>query len=208
MPRRHRHATADCGPTCRMPLTSSRASWRWARSPSGRPRNSPSGGTTATSSWRMLFLRRSRTRRRRIATAPMHGGFQGLQFECHGVAPGHIEWRSEINPHPAKALDIHHFSPAIRDLMFVDAIGEFLGLIFEAKTFASQTLGFPARIGAGGTSGFSLCALYHPAPVRRHLGGTGGRDDRRRRTVLLSRQPPLRDFITRTTTRACTKRAG
>jgi ectoine hydroxylase-related dioxygenase (phytanoyl-CoA dioxygenase family) len=71
-----------------------------------------------------------------------NGGFQGLRFECHGVAPGHIEWRSEINPHPAKALDIHHFSPAIRDLMFVDAIGEFLGLIFEAKTFASQTLGF------------------------------------------------------------------
>ena len=64
------------------------------------------------------------------------------EFECHEVARGHIHWRPEINPHPAKALDIHHFSPAIRDLMFVDAIGEFLGLIFEAKAFASQTLGF------------------------------------------------------------------
>jgi phytanoyl-CoA hydroxylase len=70
------------------------------------------------------------------------GGFPGLKFECHGVAPGHIEWQPEINPHPAKALDIHHFSPAIRDLMFAEAVAEFLGLIFEAKTFASQTLGF------------------------------------------------------------------
>lgn len=70
------------------------------------------------------------------------GGFQGLKFECHSVAPDHIPWRPEINPHPAKALDIHHFSPAVRDLMFADAIAEFLGLIFEAKAFASQTLGF------------------------------------------------------------------
>jgi hypothetical protein len=70
------------------------------------------------------------------------GGFPGLKFECHAVAPDHIEWRPEINPHPAKALDIHHFSPAIRELMFSDAIAEFLGLIFEGKAFASQTLGF------------------------------------------------------------------
>jgi len=30
----------------------------------------------------------------------------------------------------------------IRDLMFADPISEFLGLIFESKAFASQTLGF------------------------------------------------------------------
>jgi hypothetical protein len=70
------------------------------------------------------------------------GGFRDLRFECHAVAPDHIAWRPEINPHPAKALDIHHFSPAIRELMFADAIADFLGLIFEAKAFASQTLGF------------------------------------------------------------------
>ncbi len=70
------------------------------------------------------------------------GEFPELKFECHAVAPDHIPWRPDINRHPAKALDIHHFSPAIRELMFADAITEFLGLIFEAKSFASQTLGF------------------------------------------------------------------
>jgi hypothetical protein len=70
------------------------------------------------------------------------GALPGLKFECHAVAPGHIPWRPELNPHPAKALDIHHFSPAIRNLMFADAITDFLGLIFESKAFASQTLGF------------------------------------------------------------------
>jgi Phytanoyl-CoA dioxygenase (PhyH) len=70
------------------------------------------------------------------------GGFPDLNFECHAVARDHIKWQPELNPHPAKALDIHHFSPAIRDLMFADAIAEFLGLIFESKAFASQTLGF------------------------------------------------------------------
>lgn len=70
------------------------------------------------------------------------GGFPELKFECHTVAPEHIVWRPELNPHPAKALDIHHFSPAIREVMFCDAIAEFLRLIFDAKAFASQTLGF------------------------------------------------------------------
>ena len=70
------------------------------------------------------------------------GAFPELTFECHAVARDHIHWQPEINPEPAKALDIHHFSPAIRDLMFADPISEFLGLIFESKAFASQTLGF------------------------------------------------------------------
>lgn len=70
------------------------------------------------------------------------GGFPELKFECHAVSRGHINWQPELNLHPAKALDIHHFSPAIRPLIFADAIAEFLGLIFESKTFASQTLGF------------------------------------------------------------------
>lgn len=70
------------------------------------------------------------------------GGFPDLRFEGHAIAPEHITWRPEINPHPAKALDIHHFSAAIRNMMFADAIAEFLALIFESKAFASQTLGF------------------------------------------------------------------
>ena len=71
------------------------------------------------------------------------GGFKDLLFECRSIAKSsYISWRPDINPYPAKALDIHHFSQAIRNLIFADVIGEFLGLIFESKAFASQTLGF------------------------------------------------------------------
>ena len=70
------------------------------------------------------------------------GAFPDLKFECNAVERNHMTWRPDINPHPAKALDIHHFSPAIRKLMFADATTEFLGLLFESKAFASQTLGF------------------------------------------------------------------
>ena len=70
------------------------------------------------------------------------GSFPNLKFECHAVSPDPIPWQPEINPQPAKALDIHHFSPAIRNLMFADAITEFLGLIFESMALASQTAGY------------------------------------------------------------------
>jgi hypothetical protein len=70
------------------------------------------------------------------------GGFADLKFECPAVSPGHILWQPEVNPHPAAALDIHHFSPTIRNAMFADAITDFLGLIFESKALASQTTGF------------------------------------------------------------------
>jgi hypothetical protein len=70
------------------------------------------------------------------------GGCPGLLFECAQVLSGHEPWRKEILEHPAKALDLHHFSCAIRRMIFAPAIVEFLGLIFEAKALASQTLGF------------------------------------------------------------------
>jgi hypothetical protein len=64
-----------------------------------------------------------------------------LKFACPAVSPDHIPWQPEINALPAEAFDIHHFSPAIRNLMFADAITEFLGLIFESKALASHTFG-------------------------------------------------------------------
>ena len=70
------------------------------------------------------------------------GGFTDLKFECHAVGPQQMAWRPEINQHAAKALDLHHFSPAVRELMFADAIANFLALIFQSKAFASQSLGF------------------------------------------------------------------
>jgi ectoine hydroxylase-related dioxygenase (phytanoyl-CoA dioxygenase family) len=53
-----------------------------------------------------------------------------------------MTWRPGVEVGAAKALDIHLFSSAIRRLMFAPAITEFLGLIFENKALASQTLGF------------------------------------------------------------------
>jgi len=70
------------------------------------------------------------------------GGYERLKFEAPAIAPEHMTWRQGVETIPAKALDIHHFSPVIRQLMFAPAITEFLGLIFENKALASQTLGF------------------------------------------------------------------
>jgi hypothetical protein len=69
------------------------------------------------------------------------GGFPDLLFECHAVSRDPVPWQPEINPHPARALDMHHFSPAIRNLMLADAIADFLGLMFESKALVSQTSG-------------------------------------------------------------------
>ena len=70
------------------------------------------------------------------------GGFADLLFECGAKAPGHMSWDASLNALPAKALDLHYFSKPIRELMFVPAITEFLGLIFESRAFASQSLTF------------------------------------------------------------------
>jgi hypothetical protein len=63
-------------------------------------------------------------------------------FECGPLGRGHRPWQKEITEHPAKVLDLHHFSTACLNIMFAQQITAFLGLIFESKTFASQSLGF------------------------------------------------------------------
>ncbi len=70
------------------------------------------------------------------------GGFPDLLFECGAKAPGHMSWDASLNVLPAKALDLHYFSRPIRELMFAPAITDFLGLVFESKAFASQSLTF------------------------------------------------------------------
>jgi phytanoyl-CoA hydroxylase len=70
------------------------------------------------------------------------GGFERLKFEAPAVVGEQSTYRPGMELHPAKALDIHHFSAPVRRLMFAPAITEFLGLIFESKALASQTLGF------------------------------------------------------------------
>jgi hypothetical protein len=70
------------------------------------------------------------------------GGFEQLKFEAPEISRENIAWRPLLTTVPVKALDIHHFSPAIRRLMFAPAIAAFLALIFENKALASQSLGF------------------------------------------------------------------
>lgn len=71
------------------------------------------------------------------------GGFERALFECHKLdGKRNIGWQSELRVHNAKVLDLHHFSIAMREIMFSPAIAGFLKLIFESNAFATQTLGF------------------------------------------------------------------
>ncbi|MEM9255386.1 MAG: phytanoyl-CoA dioxygenase family protein [Pseudomonadota bacterium] len=70
------------------------------------------------------------------------GGFRRALFECHKVKAGNTKWDPAVLEHAAKVLDLHHFSIPMREIMFAPAIEEFLGLIFESKAFATQSLGF------------------------------------------------------------------
>ncbi len=96
------------------------------------------------------------------------GGMPGVRFECHKIAPGLVDWQAEIAGHAAKVIDMHHFSPAARALMFAEPISEFLGLIFESKAFASQTLGF---IRGSGQEGHQDSA-YVPYSIPRQFAAT------------------------------------
>ncbi len=87
------------------------------------------------------------------------GGYESLRFNAHAVASEPITWRPGVEAGPAKALDVHHFSPAVRRLMFASPIAEFLGLIFDGRTMASQTLGF-LRGSAQGSHQDSAYVVY------------------------------------------------
>lgn len=96
------------------------------------------------------------------------GAHPELLFECPTVSTAQLHWKHEINAFPAKALDIHHFCPAIRETMFTARISEFLGLIFEAKPFASQTLGFLRGSAQEGHQD----SAYVPYTLPRHFAAT------------------------------------
>lgn len=74
--------------------------------------------------------------------AAYDGKFPSLRFECHSIARDHTTWVDGLKAHPAKAIDLHWFSEAVREAMFSPAITRFLHLIFERPALASQTLAF------------------------------------------------------------------
>lgn len=77
-----------------------------------------------------------------VVEAAYHGDMPSLKFECHAVAAGHVAWQPAVLDHPAKAIDLHWFSDAVRDSIFCPEILRFLHLIFERPVLASQTLTF------------------------------------------------------------------
>ena len=70
------------------------------------------------------------------------GEIPGLLFNCPELAPGEIPFDDRIARYPAKALDVHWFSPIIRDLVFTSELRRFLELLFERRVLATQSLTF------------------------------------------------------------------
>jgi len=70
-----------------------------------------------------------------------HGKIPGLRYAIHGISEN-CDWDAAALTSPAKALDLHWVSPAVRDLVFSDPLLEFMHLVFERRALASQTLGF------------------------------------------------------------------
>ncbi len=70
------------------------------------------------------------------------GGYANLVFECGALGQGHLPWSAALGALPSKALDLHYFSKAMRELMFAPAITAFLALLFESRAFASQSLAY------------------------------------------------------------------
>ncbi len=70
-----------------------------------------------------------------------HGRIPAMRYAVHGVAQD-CPWVEDALTAPAKALDLHWFSPQTRDLIFSQSILDFLHLVFERRALATQTLGF------------------------------------------------------------------
>lgn len=71
------------------------------------------------------------------------GELAAAKFECFAVG-GHrpVPWDRAVQTTPAKALDLHWWSPAIRDLIFARPVRETLELLFGRRVMASQSLTF------------------------------------------------------------------
>lgn len=78
----------------------------------------------------------------RVVDAAYRGEFSSLRFECPAVSREHVTWQPAMLEHPAKAIDLHWFSDAVRDAIFCPDVLRFLHLIFERPVLASQTLTF------------------------------------------------------------------
>ena len=98
------------------------------------------------------------------AAADLHraydGGFPQLRFECPALGGGYgpVRWDARVKQAPAKALDLHWWSAAIRALIFADPVRQALELLFERRVLASQSLTFLR----GSAQGYHQDSLYVP----------------------------------------------
>ena len=80
------------------------------------------------------------------AEEALHAAYAGkignLLFECPRISAGHCAWAADVCNSPAKALDLHWLSNAVRDIVLCEAVTDFLHLVFERRALVSQTLGF------------------------------------------------------------------
>lgn len=81
-------------------------------------------------------------RARRALAAAYAGKIPGLKFSCPELGVDVGPWKPGMTEVPAKALELHAHSRAVRDAIFAPAISRFLRLIFDRPALASQTLGF------------------------------------------------------------------
>ncbi len=87
------------------------------------------------------------------------GEMPDVRFECPtvgGYRP--VAWDPAVQTQPAKALDLHWWSPAIRNLIFAPPVREVLELIFARRVMASQSLTFLR----GSAQGYHQDTLYVP----------------------------------------------
>lgn len=81
-------------------------------------------------------------RARRALLAAYAGRIEGQKFCCPHLGFEVGDWVPGVTDVPAKALELHAHSAAVRDAIFAPAISDFLGLIFDRRAMATQTLGF------------------------------------------------------------------
>ena len=81
-------------------------------------------------------------RARRALEAAYAGKMTGLKFCCPHLGFEVGDWVPGLTEVPAKALEMHARSRAVRDAIFAPAISDFLALIFDRRAMATQTLGF------------------------------------------------------------------
>jgi phytanoyl-CoA hydroxylase len=84
-----------------------------------------------------------------------------VQFNVTGIGRK-ITWQPEVLTQPAKALDLHWLSSAIRDLIFADEILKFLHLVLERRAFATQTLSFWRGSAQGAHQDSAYVNYSHP----------------------------------------------